>query len=268
MPSTTQRAWWASAALATAVGLTSTDVFAATAKRLGQPISAYSASLFGRTNLSAAQTQTLTCDPDDPLFGSTSVEYDVGIVTATGFGYGPGYERMDDPIGRGLSTAIAAANTPSGAAIEVTQSSETFMMDLLDFLANPAGKSETGFIQVFWQLDGVNPTGKYIPDGDQLFICHNSASQEGVDTHYIEFEYKDGIPDIIPASYRVFDSVVPRASGSSVDFMAMGDPNAPEFTQPGEIIDAIVAGTALPEPAAVGLLVVAGGLLLPRRSRR
>ena len=266
MPSTTRRAWWAGLALASAVGLVPSDVFAATARRLGQPISAYSASLFGKTNLSAAQTQTLTCDPDDPLFGSTSVEYDVGIVTVTGYGFGPGYEAWDPPIGRDSDTNLF---TPTGFSIEVVQNNEVVMVDLKDFLDNPTGRTETGYIQTFWQLDGVNPTGRYVPPEDQIFLCHNFVIPEGVDTHYLEFKYKDGIPDLIAASYRVYDSTVNRPSGAVIDFMASGNPSEPQFTRPGEIIDAIVAGTAaIPEPASVGILLAAGGLVLVRRSRR
>src|SRR5262245_2889478 len=116
------------------------ETFAATAKRLGQPISAYSASLFGKKNLSATQTQTLTADPCDPLYGSTSVEYDIAVVDITGFGFGPGYEALA-PIGR---SGAAAAAPPSGAAVEVTQSGETFMLDLLDYLESPGGATQTG----------------------------------------------------------------------------------------------------------------------------
>jgi hypothetical protein len=266
MQLSTRRSCCFGVGLAASVAFASADAQAATAKRLGQPISAYSASLFGKKNLSAAQTQTLTADPDDPLFGSTSVEYDVGIVHITGFGFGPGYEKWDPPSRENTDSNLI---TPSGFSIEVFQGFETVMVDLAAYLAEPSG-TPTGYIQTFWQLT-PNPedsTGKYIPGGDQIFICKEAAFPEGVDTHYLEFQYNDGVPDIIPASYRVYDSTVNRPSGATVDFMASGDPSEPDITSPGQIIDAVVIGTAVPEPAAVILLTWAFGLALLRPTRR
>ena len=233
---------------------------ASTAKRLGRPYSAYSASLFGKTNLNATQTQTLCADPENPLFGSTSVQYDVGVVNITGYGFAQGYKRWG---GTGQEP------TPeSGAAIEVQQGGERFMVDLAQYLESEQSSAvETGYVQMFWQYDGESETGHYIPEGEK-FLGFNSASTEGVDTHFFTFAYKEGVPDEVPASYRVYDETVFRGTGNRIDFMAFGDPTKPDFTEPGEIVDAVISGTVVPEPATAGLLLVAGGMALMRRSRR
>src|SRR5688572_8776213 len=99
------RAAWcgALAAMAGMCGWAAPAAEAASARRLGQAISAYSASLFGKTGLSAFQQQTLACDPDEPLGGSTSVLYNPSVVQVTGFGFGPGYLVADNsPFASGV----------------------------------------------------------------------------------------------------------------------------------------------------------------------
>jgi hypothetical protein len=238
--------------------------FAASARRLGRPISAYSASLFGKTFLNAQQQQTLACDPDEPLFGSTSVGYDPGLVHVTGFGYAEGYEA---PPTSGDGSFFS--QFPSGAGIEIIRAGSTIMVDLAQYLTpiltRAPGDVETGYLQLFWRRSSSGTPGHYIPP-DEDFIGSNSAFPDGVDTHFFNFEYLPGIPDEIPASYRVFDSLQ-RISGNRVDLMASGDPNNPDLTQPGEIIDAVIFGTAVPEPSALALVVLWGGWAL-RRHRK
>jgi hypothetical protein len=247
-----------------AIALAPASLHAATAKKFGQPISAYSASLFGKTNLSATQTQTLCADPDEPLFGSTSIEYDIGIVKVTGFGYGPGYE---PPIILGLNQNLSS--TPSGAQIELFNGENTFMMDLKQYLDSPptGGITPTGYLQAFWNRKDGESGGKDIPDGE-AFLGGTAALPGGVDTNFFTFEYLPGVPNTIPASYRVFDSPTARPNGGEVDFMASGNRQSPEFTRPGEIVDAIISGTVVPEPAALSLLVFAGALGVARRRVR
>ena len=50
-------------------------------------------SVGGKTSLTASQKQTLACDPDEPLGGSTSATFDPAIVNVIDFGFGPGYYR-------------------------------------------------------------------------------------------------------------------------------------------------------------------------------
>jgi hypothetical protein len=235
-----------------------TCTFAASAARLGRPISAYSASLFGQTSLTALQTQTLACDPDEPLFGTTSVGYDVGVVRVTGFGYAPGYMLLESPY-------------PSGAGIEVLVDGVPVMRDLAAYveggIARLSEEPPTGYLQLYWARDESATPGHYVPPNEQ-FIGFNSAFTDGVDTHFFTFEYLSGVPNEIPAAYRVFDSLA-RGSGNQADIMAFGDPNNPHFTQPGEIIDAVISGTAVPEPSAGILALVGIGLSsLVRRRRR
>jgi hypothetical protein len=223
------------------------DTFAASALRLGRPISAYSASLFGKTNLTARQQQTLACDPDEPLFGSTSVEYDVGVVRVTGFGYAEGYQQPQE------------SQFLSGAGIEVMTEGFAEMRDLATYLQSGPNPNvvETGYLQLFWERSASGTPGHYLPPDEQL-LGFNSAFTDGVDTHFFTFEYLPGIPDEIPAAYRVFDALQ-RGSGNQVDFMASGDPGNPQFTQPGEIVDAVIAGTAVPEPSMSIIALLAMG---------
>lgn len=240
---------------------------AATARSFGQPISGYSAKLFGKTNLTGRQTQTLTADPEAPLYGATSVEYDPAVVSITGFGFGPAYIR----------SFLTPAEFQSGAAIELDFSdvpvsirqqaedvgggvdhvSSTDMVDLGQYLdgALPPQVKETGYLQLFYELDEVGQPGTFTPP-DETLIGSNAPVPGGVDTHFFTFEYNDGIPNSIPASYRVFDDFGARTSGNITDFMASGDPNNPDITEPGEIVDAVIFGT-IPEPAGLGLVAIA-----------
>lgn len=257
---------------------TSDRADAATAKSLGQPISAYSASLFGKTNPSARQTQTLTADPEGPLYGATSVAYDPGVVSVTGFGFGPAYVRSfltPKEFPSGASVELDFSNVPSlDRPADITgggNAAITDMVDLTQYLSgsfHPAVR-ETGYLQLFYGKDEVGSPGKYTPPGETP-IASNAPIPGGVDTHYFTFEYNVGIPDSIPASYRVFDDFGTRASGNRTDYMASGDFGNPDITLPGEIVDAVVSGT-IPEPGSFTLLALGGAwaaVLLNRRGHR
>ncbi len=231
---------------------------AALAKKLGQPISAYSASLFGKTGLNATQTQTLTCDPDGPLNGSTSVLYDAEIVHATSFGFGPGYQRWSGTSGE----------YPSGFAIEISDAGGRRLTDLAGYLANPVG-NETGYIQSFYELfnDAITghippPPGYILLDSDPSDPANPSA---GVDTHFFEFEYRSEFTNANPASYTIFASDTRTDSNTAPDFMTSQDPTQPVFG-PGDVESAFVSGTiGVPEP---GALVAAFPALLALAFRR
>jgi hypothetical protein len=255
---------WAGMALILC-GLLPAETFAVAALKAGLPISAYSASLFGRKNLNAQQRQILACDPADPTFGSTSVDYDIGVVKIVGFGFGPGYQRVDAP----------SSTAPSGAHIEVIRSGGLTMVDLQQHILNPfPGDIPTGYVQAFWELvDPVNGTGGSIPNPEGFtFLAANDPLPGGVDTHFFEFEYLSNIPDTIPASYRVYDSTIQRGGQSfagRIDSITVEDPNNPGqtiTTAPGSIVDAVIFGT-IPEPRCAALALVGGTLMLVRRWR-
>lgn len=281
---TYKQARWA-AGFAAAVGIcistTTQRAEASLARKLGQPISAYSASLFGKTNLTSLQTQTLTSDPDQPLGGSTSTQYDASIVHVTGYGRGPGYL-----AGNGNSPF------PSGAGVEIVDPASPngkVMVDL-GFYLNPIGRApavETGYLRFLFAItgEGVSQTGKLTDDRTfnalhEGYTFLGTDGPVGVDTHYYDFTYLTA-GDPRAASYRVFAAdadekhYVQSPDNPSVYNLLASDyvvtQDAPrEETRPGEITfaDAKVGGTVVPEPAGAALLLGAAGVGALARNRR
>jgi hypothetical protein len=251
---------------------------ASTAKRLGQPISQYSASLFGKTNPSSFELQTLTADPDEPQGGSTSVTYDPSIVHVIGSGYGTGYLKADNsPFVSGFGIEVLFDGSPSGTAL----------IDLGDYLEVPGSFTPTGYLRTWFKLspEGPGPTGKLT---DQFewennhagFMSLGSNGPTGVDTHFYDF-IKNTANDPTPAPYSVFaDTSTNRYAftplgtstftGLPTDYVILQD--APtEEVHPGDGVfeGASVAG-AVPEPAtaaAIGLVVCVSALATRRRRR-
>jgi hypothetical protein len=251
---------------------------ASLARKLGRPISDYSASLFGKTNLTSLQTQTLTSDPDQPLAGSTSADYIPGMVSVTGFGFGPGYERMtDSPFPSGFGVEIFQDGSPNGKV----------MVDLSIYLDSESTAAQTGYLRVFFQIgpDGVASTGKLT--NDPTFLAHHPGylnldndgpsdpAETDVDTHYYDFTYREMDPG--PATYNVFASDADKHyilgpdgyQQLDTDFVVTQDaPN--EQIHPGGAVpfgSASVSGTAVPEPSA-GLVVLAGAGMIAGGARR
>jgi hypothetical protein len=267
------------------VGLTaSSECEAASAKSLGQPISSYSASLFGKTSLTAAQKQTLACDPDEPLGGSTSATFDPAIVNVIDFGFGPGYLRAADaPFATGFGIEVAGQLTPTGLAL----------IDLGDYLAMPGEFTPTGYLRAFFTIsgEGVAQTGKLTDQFgfNETHIPLATDGPLGVDTHYFDFEYK-GLDNSVEAVYSVFaDTSTSRyavqSPGSAIYSVLLSDyvitQDAPSVkTRPGDVFpggiiefgSATVAGTTanvVPLPAAVwGGIVLLGGMGGARLFRR
>src|SRR5688500_13849303 len=129
----------------------------------------------------AIRRQQLTCDPDDPLSGSTSTLYDPNVVTLSSLFFGPGY------TGRGV--------------VEVDVGEGRVLQDIGSFLEEPRGR-ETGYVQVFYNQFGM-PTGNtslmalaltgQIPVQEGYFV-NDTDGVKGVDTHAFEFTYLD-VPD-------------------------------------------------------------------------
>ena len=190
--------------------------------------------------------QQLLADPDDPIFGSSSVLYDASIVSLVGFSFGPGY-------------------MGSGAVEVINQSEElTFMQELNSFLLNPAGE-QTGYVQV--QFFKVAGTGQIeIAEG---FEAADEDGPAGVDTHQFFFEYLEGVSPTTVATYTIYADAGNRDSGNKMDTMTglAGEGN-PFTLLPDQIASATVsAPLAAPVPAAVyqggaGLaaLAVLGGI--------
>ena len=246
---------------------------ASLARKLGKPISAYSASLFGKTNLSSIQLQTLTCDPDEPLAGSTSVQYDPSMVSVIGYGRGPGYVTNPEPFSSGFGVEIVDPASPNGKSV----------IDMNRFFASQIRPIETGYLRAYFEVsgEGVSQTGKLTNDpsfvanhADYTFLGSNGPA--GVDTHFFEFTYLTNTT--APATYRVFAETAdqhytptfgdPAYVLLDSDFVTTQD--APlEKLRPGGAVpfeDATISGS-VPEPASLSLVAVAG-IALARRRRR
>ena len=252
---------------------------ASLARSLNQPISAYSASLFGKTSLTVTQKQTLTADPDEPLGGSTTATFDPSVVRFLGAGYGVGYlQGNDSPFDSGFGIEVTNALSPSGAAD----------LDIFDDLETPNAFTPTGFLRVWYKLsgEGVGPTGKLTDSFDwqgshQDFVHIGTDGPFGVDTHFFDFEYKEMDNDVI-AEYSVFADPSterhafhpfgdPQFIQLPIDYVIAQNPNNPngDRLEPGgdvEFQSADVAGT-VPEPTSTALLCVVGvaGLTIRRR---
>jgi hypothetical protein len=236
--------------------------------------------LFGKTNLTALQTQTLTSDPDEPVSGSTSTQYDPSIVTVTGFGLGPGYVSISSPFESGAGVEVLDSGSPDGKVV----------MDLGQFLELESinqAPPQTGYLRAYFKIsdEGFGPTGKLTNDvtwqqNHQGYTMLDDNGPVGVDTHFYEFSYL--LPDDPrPASYRVFaedanlhyiqDPTNPSQYDLlDSDFVVTQD--APDEQQrPGGVVpfeDASVSGSAVPEPAGAGLLLGAAAFAALARKRR
>jgi hypothetical protein len=271
------------AAVAAAVGIwlgLSGQAEASLARKLGQPISAYSASLFGKTNLTSLQTQTLTSDPDEPIGGSTSTQYDPMLVRVSGYGRGPGYiVDPNSPFPSGAGVEVLDAASPNGKS----------MMDLGEFLNPPIGRAvpvETGYLRFFFHVsaEGFGPTGKLTDDFNfqqthQGYSLIGSDGPLGVDTHFYEFTYLEP-NDPRSAGYRVFAEGADKhyIPGSEPglfnllgsDYVVTQDAPTEQLRPGGDVAfaDASVSGTVVPEPAEATLLLGGAAIAALARQRR
>lgn len=249
---------------------------ASLARSTGGAISAYSASLFGKTGLSSRQVQTLTADPDEPLGGSTSAVYDIETVDVTDFGFGPAYTKGDDsPFASGFGIEVIDSGSPNGRAL----------IDLADYLELPSLHTPTGYLRVYFKItdEGVMSTGKLT--NDPVFNSfHTGYSQLdtdgpfGVDTHYYDFEYKT-TDNSNAASYTVYADTNTRyifTPGGATTYTPLDTDYVITQDMPGVQIHpggdvpfegAQVSGT-IPEPTATAFVAAVLGLMgVATRSR-
>lgn len=275
---TASRGGWAVAGLfaVAACAWVTPAAHASLARSLSQPISAYSASLFGKTSLSSQQRQTLTADPDEPLGGSTSVTFDPAVVKVTDFGFGVGYLKADNsPFETGFGIEVVQAASPSGFAL----------IDLGEYLELPGPHTVTGYLRCWFKIsgEGVGPTGKLTDSFDwqnshQDFVHLGTNGPFGVDTHYFDFEYL-GMDNSVVAAYSVFaDESTNRYAFTPAgpqpytllptDYVIAQDQPGVEI-HPGGSVPFQAAGVegTLPEPASTAAVVLSGIVCLARRRR-
>lgn len=217
-------------------------------------LSGFSGTLSDNKNI---KKQQLSCDPDSPLAGSTSVEYDPAVSHLTGFGFGPGYS--------------------GGAFVEVVPfggEGQRLFQPINQFLLTPAG-SETGYVQTFYTQTG--DTGILpIPEG-YTFLDH--AGPVSVDTHFLTFEDATIVvgqslsllsaPPSVVLPGQTFDTAIYRIfadtgthGGNPADYMLNFDEQGPFLVPASQIAEAVVQA---PEPSGIALLGFAAAGLLRRR---
>jgi hypothetical protein len=251
------------ACVAAVVGLATVSSHGALARqRVGgtAPIASYSATQSRNVTI---RQQQLICDPPEPTEGSTSVEYEPGKVTLSGFAYGPGYGPQPAPGG---PAGVGVEGIPLDLLgfVEVFNGGERFLQRLTDFLAQPAG-TETGYVQVYYQLLSDGKAGQITPFGPILDEDPGlGAPGEGVDTHQFLFDLLDDPTVPGPATYHVYADDGNRGLFADV-LRGISDEGDP-FTVTSEgIHDATVTA---PEPSGLCVMGLASLALLGRGRRR
>lgn len=182
--------------------------------------SGYSGTL--STNPALRQMQ-LSCDPDEPIEGSTSVTYDTSKVSLFGYGFGPGYgpEIIIGSNGGGIAAGSGDGYVGVRQIIIIRGQiiRRTILQEINSFLQQPAG-AEVGYVQFRYTRNSAD-VGTYPPA--QGFSIVDVGGVDGVDTHAIFFRYKDGVPSNANATFKVFAAPANFVGGNPADYLIAND---------------------------------------------
>ena len=170
----------------------------------------------------AIRQQQLICDPPEPLRGSTSVTYNPQQVSLAGATPGPGYNN------RFFGGFVEVSNFDGGA----------FLIPLNQFLANrpgPGFTGETGFVQIFYQLDGT--AGQIQPPTS--FTVRDEGGVDGIDTHALLFDLLPGVSTAATIPYTIRALNANTRSGNAEDFLVINDA-AQTRLGPAQLASAVV----------------------------
>ena len=179
--------------------------------------SGYSANLSTNPTI---RKQQLLCDPDEPLSGSTSVQYDASKVSLVGAAPGPGYDNESFTGFVEVYPTIIAAPGGVDAPVSASSPPATALQPLYSFLDSPWGP-ETGFIQIQYRLSAEGTPGQMSFDEGFTPIAHTGVA--GVDTHGLTFLLHEGVPVNANISYTVFAAPAGTHSGNDQDFLETND---------------------------------------------
>jgi hypothetical protein len=195
------------------------------------------------SNNAAIRKQQLTCDPNEPMSGSTSVQYDASLVTLTNANPGPGYT---------LTAGFVQVQTLDGQ--------QRFLQPLFGpngFLASPLGR-ETGYVQVKYQRSTQGEPGQIAP----RYTVVDTRGVQSVDTHELLFDLR---PQANPGStvYTIFATPANTFSNNEQDFLV-----APDGTVlgPGQLSPARVFGNPQGQDTARPATTIAPVSPDPRRT--
>src|SRR5687767_7505407 len=157
------------------------------------------------SNNSAIRKQQLTCDPNEPLSGSTSVQYDASLVTLTGASPGPGY-----------------MVTGAFVQVQALDGQQLLLQPLFGpngFLQSPRGR-ETGYVQVQYQRSTQGTPGQIPP----RYTVVDTRGVQSVDTHELLFDLR---PQANPGStvYTIFATPANTFSNNTEDFLVTPEGN-------------------------------------------
>jgi hypothetical protein len=218
------------------IGICADSSSAALARRAGG--SGYSGQLSSNR---AIRKQQLTCDPEDPLSGSTSTLYNPAVVTLSDLFFGPGY------------TGSGVVEVDIGDGVHLLQ-------DIKSFVVAPRG-AETGYAQVFYSQGQVpTPTGQIAPP--RGYFINDTDGVAGVDTHAFEFTYLD-VADTTFAEYTIFAANLgERRGGNSEDFLVGRDDQGTFRLGPADLSSAFLRGNLVANVIPLPPALYAGGATL------
>ena len=200
--------------------------------------SGYSGTLSTNT---AIRKQQLACDPNEPMSGSTSVQYNPQLVTLSEAHVGPGYR---------ITRAVAEVQSLDGQQRTLQPLTPVGGGTGRNFTFQPVGR-ETGFVQIEYALDTANgQPGQIQP----RYTLVDQRGVDGVDTHELIFTLHD--EQLAPqTAYRIFAAPANSRSGNPEDFLVtpegvrigpgglspatvFGDPTGEDTTSPSaNIVD-------------------------------
>lgn len=184
-------------------------------------LSGYSGTL--SLNPSIRQMQ-LSCDPDEPIEGSTSVRYDATKVTLFGYEFGPGYGEENVIGSNGVSAAVGSGDGYVAVRQVILRPGlpplrRVILQEINSYLQQPAG-SEVGYVQ-FRYTRNTQPVGQVpVPTGFQTI---ESGGVDGVDTHALYFNIRDGTSNTAVFTYTVYAAPANQFGGNPADYLVAND---------------------------------------------
>ncbi|QOV92169.1 PKD domain-containing protein [Humisphaera borealis] len=212
--------------------------------------SGYSGTLSTNT---AIKKQQLISDPDEPIAGSTSVQYNPALVHLSGAIPGPGYNNsyFKAVVEVSVKTKCCGHDDDDdrrrNSRHRHNDSCYTYkkmLQPLTSFLTTPWG-TETGYAQVSYKLTGT--AGQIAPPSG--YNIQDEGGVSGVDTHAFFFDVKTTVPANAVMDYQIFAAVQNTFSNNTQDFLQTADGT---ILGPNDLTPAFVSTQTAPTITTTG----------------